>query len=56
VIARCTDGNGVPQDGTVIDIIPQGGSGYMRTTATVDLDAPEPFRSVAAWMYRYVRT
>ncbi len=35
IIPRCVDGNSVPQDGKVIDIIPQGGSGYQRTTATV---------------------
>jgi DMSO/TMAO reductase YedYZ molybdopterin-dependent catalytic subunit len=35
IIPRCTDGNGVPQDGEIVDIIPQGASGYMRTTATV---------------------
>lgn len=35
IIPRCVDGNGVPQDGEVIGIIPQGASGYQRTTATV---------------------
>ncbi len=35
IIPRCTDGNGAPQDGAIVDIIPQGASGYMRTTARV---------------------
>lgn len=35
VIPRAVDGNGVPQDGEIVDIIPQGASGYMRTSATV---------------------
>jgi len=35
IIPRCTDGNGVPQDGDVQGIIADGASGYQRTTATV---------------------
>lgn len=35
IIPRAIDGNGVAQDGEVRSIIPQGASGYQRTTATV---------------------
>jgi DMSO/TMAO reductase YedYZ molybdopterin-dependent catalytic subunit len=35
IIPRCVDGNGVPQDGKVIGIIPQGSSGYQKVQATV---------------------
>ena len=36
IIPRCVDGNGVPQDGEVIDIIAQGASGYQRVIARVE--------------------
>ncbi len=35
IIPRAIDGNGVPQDGEVTSIIPDGASGYQRTTAVV---------------------